>query len=133
MKNLRVSIEKETHGIYDNLVKRGSENPDDFPFQTMKDLFMTAACLGVRHNSYEELKSSVSIFNSDVFDESIDLPVMACIAYHRSQELKTLNDSKAILEIVQGYANGGVHVLREHLLNNPGRPLDNLIAVIMST
>ncbi len=69
MKNLRVYIDKDKHDIYEKLVKRGSDNSDHFPFQTMKDLFMLAACLGAKNNSYEPLQSSKDIFNSDVFDE----------------------------------------------------------------
>lgn len=131
MKKLRVSIDKNTHEIYESLVKRGGDNPDDFPFQSMKDLFIASACLGVQHDCYEELTSSLVIFNADVFDEASDIPVMACIAYHRNKDLKDLNDSKKILEITQEYANGGIHLLRDHLVNNPGRPLDNLVELIM--
>jgi dnd system-associated protein 4 len=130
MKNLRVYIDKGTHEIYEKLVKRGSENPDDFPFQTMKDLFMVAACLGAKETQYEEIDSAKDIFNADVFDENIDIPVLSSLAYLYEKKLVVLNDSKRILEIAQGYANGGIHLLKEQLLNNPGRPLNNLIEII---
>lgn len=132
MKNLRVYIDKDKHDIYEKLVKRGSDNPDHYPFQTMKDLFMLAACLGVKNNSYEELQSSRDIFNSDVFDEKTDIPLMSAIAFNRDKSLATLTDSRKTLDIVQEYANSGIHFVVEQVINNPGKPLNNLIELIIT-
>lgn len=127
MKNLRVYIDKDKHELYEQLVKRGSDNPDNHPFQTMKDLFMVAACLGARNNSFEEIKSSKDIFNSDVFDEKTDVPILASLAFQKEKSLSVLNDEKKILEIAQGYANRGIDDVYNAILNNPGRPLFNYI------
>lgn len=132
MKNLRVYIDKDKHEIYEKLVKRGSENPDHYPFQTMKDLFMTAACLGVKHNAYEPINSARDIFNSDVFDERTDVPVMSAFAFEREQTLSVLLDERKVLDITQGYANGGISYVVEEIINNPGKPLNNLIALLIN-
>ncbi|MEJ0106144.1 MAG: hypothetical protein WDO19_27895 [Bacteroidota bacterium] len=132
MKNLRVYIDKDKHDIYDKLVKRGTENPDHFPFQTMKDLFMLAACLGAKHNNYEPIASSKDIFNSDVFDEKTDIPVMSALAYQKEQTLSVLTDERKVLDIAQGYANGGISYVVEEVINNPGKPLNNLVSLITS-
>ncbi|KAA0245641.1 MAG: hypothetical protein DYG83_00950 [Candidatus Brocadia sp. AMX2] len=131
MKNLKVYIDKDKHELYEQLVKRGSDNPDSYPFQTMKDLFMVAACLGARNNSFEEIKSSKDIFNSDVFDEKTDVPVLAALAFQREKILSILNDERKILEIAQGYANGGINLVKEQIINNPGKPLNNLVALLL--
>lgn len=131
MKNLKIYIDKDKHEVYEQLVKRGSENPDDYPFQTMKDVFMLAACLGAKHNAYEPIAASKDIFNSDVFDEKADIPVIAAIAFKRQQSLEILGKDREMLDLVQDYANGGIAYVREQIINNPGRPLDNLISLIL--
>lgn len=130
MKNLRVYIDKDKHDIYERLVKRGSDNLDHFPFQTMKDLFMLAACLGAKNNSHEPLQSSKDIFSSDVFDEKTDIPMMSALAYQKEQNLSILTDGRKILDVVQGYANGGIHYVVQEVIKNPGKPLNNLISLI---
>lgn len=131
MKNLKVYIDKDKHPFYEKLVKRGSENPDHFPFQTMKDLFMIAACLGVKYDAYEPLKSSKDIFGSEVFDDKIDVPVMSVIAYKREKNISVLCDDRKVLETVQNYANGGIAYVVEDIINNPGTPLNNLIGLVV--
>ncbi len=132
MKNLRVYIDKDKHELYEKLVKRGADNLDNYPFQTMKDLFMVAACLGARNNIFEEIKSSKDIFNSDVFDEKTDVPILASLAFQKEKSLSVLNDEKKILEIAQGYANGGIHLVKEQIVNNPGKPLNNFLELIFN-
>lgn len=131
MKSLRISIEKDKHEIYEKLTKRGNENPDDFPFQTMKHLFMVAACLGAKRGAYKEFTSGRDIFGTDVFDEKTDLPVIAALAYKRKKDLSVLSDDKAMLEITEAYANGGIVYIQQEIIGNPGRPLDNLISLLL--
>ena len=130
MKGLRVYIEKDKHHIYEELVKRSGEDVDYFPFQTFKDLFLFAAALGVKRNVWTKLQSSRDIFNAEVFDEKIDLPFMAAIAYSREKNLAVLLDSKKVLEIVEEYANGGIGYVNEEIIKNPGTPLNSLIDVL---
>jgi len=131
MKNLRVYIDKEKHEIYEKLVKRGSENPDHYPFQTMKDLFMLSACLGYKYGAFEEIDSSKDIFNSDVFDEKVDIPMLISLAYAKEKNLMNLLDGRKVLDIAQGYANGGIGYVVEEIINNPGKPLNNLVEMIL--
>jgi dnd system-associated protein 4 len=132
MRNLRVYIDKDKHELYEKLVKRGNEDPENYPFQTMKDVFILAACIGAKNDEFISLQSSKDIFSSDVFDIKIDLPVMSSLAFKRTQDLDTLLDEKKILEITQEYANGGIHLVIDQIINNPGKPLNNLISLILS-
>ena len=131
MKNLRVYIDKDKHEIYEKLVKRGSENPDHFPFQTMKDLFMLSACIGYKYDAFEDIISSKDIFSSDVFDEKVDVPVIVSLAYAKEKNLINLLDGRKALDIAQGYANGGIAYVVEEIINNPGKPLNNLVSLII--
>jgi dnd system-associated protein 4 len=131
MKNLRISIEKDKHEIYERLTKRGNENPDDYPFQTMKHLFMVAACLGAKRNAYKDVTSGRDIFGTDVFDEKVDLPVISALAFKHEKNLSVLNDDRKMLNIAEGYANGGITLIQQEIINSPGRPLDNLISLLI--
>lgn len=131
MKNLRIYIDKDKHETYEKLVKRGSENPDHYPFQTMKDLFMLAACMGYKNNAFEEIEGSKDIFSSDVFEEKVDVPVLIAIAFAKEKNLLNLLDNRKVLDIAQGYANGGIGYVVEEIVNNPGKPLDNLVELIL--
>jgi dnd system-associated protein 4 len=130
MKNLRVNIDKTKHEVYQKLVSRGAENPDHYPFETMKDLFMLAACLGARHGVYTPMGPSQDLFNSDVFDEKTDVPILFALAYSQEESLAALADPRKVLDIVQCFANGGIDYVVEEIVNNPGRPLNNLIRII---
>ncbi|AFL83595.1 hypothetical protein Belba_0952 [Belliella baltica DSM 15883] len=131
MKNLRIYIDKDKHETYEKLVKRGSENPDHYPFQTMKDLFMLAACMGQKYNAFEEITASKDIFSSDVFEEKVDVPVLIAIAFAKEKNLLNLLNNRKVLDIAQGYANGGIVYVVEEIVNNPGKPLDNLVEMVL--
>lgn len=132
MKSLSVYIDKDKHDIYEKLVKRGVDNPDHYPFQTMKDLFMVAACLGAKEGAYEPISSSRDIFKADIFNDKIDVPVMAALAYHKTGDLSILLDDKEVLNIAQAFANGGITYVVEEVINNPGTPLNNFVNLIES-
>lgn len=129
---ISVYIEREVHPIYEELVSRSSKNAEDHPFATMKDLFMLSACVGAKNNKYAELNSSRDVFAAETFDRRTDVPVLAALAYYRTKDLDILHDSKRVVEIVQEWANGGIHIVREEVVTRPGlRPLFNLVDMII--
>ena len=130
--NLKIYIDQDQHEFYDRLTQRSGENPDDHPFQTMKDLFMVAACLGAKHNRFQEIKKPRDIFSSSVFDQKVDIPVLVSIAYGHEQKFEILMDENVMVWIVQGYACGGFDIIKEKLLQSPGRLLDNMITMILN-
>ena len=97
----------------------------------MKDLFILAMCLGVKNNAYDPLTSKDDIFNSDVFDEKTEIPVMQAVAFAKENSLEILLNERAVLDIAQGYANGGINYVIEEIIKNPGKPLNNLSTLIM--
>lgn len=131
--NLKIYIDQDQHEFYDRLTQRSGENPDDHPFQTMKDLFMVAACLGAKHNRFQEIKKPRDIFSSSVFDQKADIPVLVSIAYGHEQKFEVLMDENEMVSIVQGYACGGFDLIKEKLIQSPGRLLDNMITMILNS
>ncbi|HOJ19716.1 MAG TPA: hypothetical protein PLT92_14225 [Ignavibacteriaceae bacterium] len=124
---ISIFIDKNVHGIYEKLAKRASSNVLDFPFGTMKDLFIVSACAGANAEKFRELKSSRDIFSGEIFDEKIDVPILFALAYKKTKDVDVLLDPKKMLEIAQGWANGGIHIVEENILGHPGRPLNNLV------
>lgn len=137
MKNLdlagiSVYVDRDkAHPIYEQLVSRASKKAEDFPFATMKDLFMVSACVGAQHDCYEELGTKRDIFSGELFRNETDVPVLATLAYHHEKDVEILSDPKQVIEIAQCWANGGIFILRDELLANPGLgPLYNLVELI---
>lgn len=128
--NIRVRIGKNKHPIYKELVSASGTNAEDYPFATMKDLFMVAACMGAKLNRYKEPGATLEIFAGNVFDAKTDMPVLAAVAYQRRQDLKTLLDPKQLVEIAEAYAHGGIGMLRDELVQGPSRPLSNFVAML---
>ena len=130
MKNLRIYIDQDKHEHYEKLVRKGGDNVDYYPFQTFKDVFMLAACLGAKYEASEPIAASRDIFNSDVFDEKVDVPIMMALAYQKENNLAALSNERRVLDIVQEYANGGIAYLVEEIVSKPGKPLNNLVELI---
>ena len=104
----RVAIDESVHSIYEELVSRSAEKAEDFPFIRMKDLFMFACCLGVKHKRYEEPSKLKVIFSGEVFDDEIDVPMLCAMAYAKEKNLEGLFDPVKVIKICQGWANGGI-------------------------
>ena len=104
----RVAIDESVHSIYEELVSRSAEKAEDFPFIRMKDLFMFACCLGVKHKRYEEPSKLKVIFSGEVFDDEIDVPMLCAMAYAKEKNLEGLFDPAKVIKTCQGWANGGI-------------------------
>lgn len=131
---ISVYVEKnKAHPIYEELVSRSSKKAEDFPFATMKNLFIVAACIGAQHDKYDKLDAPrKDIFSGEVFDTKTDVPVLAALAYQHTKDVEVLADPKQVIEIAQCWANGGIHILRDELLANPGlSPLYNFVELVI--
>jgi len=131
MSEVRIYVDEEVHPIYEEMVSQAAKNAENKPFATMKDLFMVAACLGAKHNRYKPLNSRREIFRGTVFKEKTDVPILAALAYQQAQDIEVMSDAKKVVEIVQGWANGGIHLVRDELLYQPGGPLYNLVNMVL--
>lgn len=124
-----VAIDIATHDIYKQLTE--GSNMLDAPFKTMKDVFMWALCLGVRFGNRQPLTSKkTTVFRWAQFDSQIDIPLLKAIAIVSSNDANILLRRGDILTIAEEYANAGIYELRESMLNQQGRPLWNLVALL---
>jgi hypothetical protein len=130
--NQRIFIDENTHSIYNELTNRAVDKAEDIPFIKMPDLFLLAACVGVKENKYKELGSKKrDIFVADAFD-SYQLPILMALAYKQTQNLEDLTDPKLIVNICEGWANGGIKIVHEQIMTRKGtRPLYKFVDFIM--
>ena len=131
--NLRVFIDESVHPIYSELTNKAVDKAEDVPFIKMPDLFMAAACVGAKLDKFRELGSKKrDIFVADAFDSKTQIPILIALAHKKLKDVEELSDSKKILNICEGWANGGIHVLYEQVLSGHGlRPLYKLIDFIL--
>jgi len=130
--NLRVNIDENVHQIYLELTRGSVDQAEDVPFIKMPDLFVAAACIGASENRYKELYKKRDIFSADAFDTMSQIPVLIALAYKRIKELDELSKPRLILDICEGWANGGIHNLYEQIKTGQGlRPLYRLIDFIV--
>jgi dnd system-associated protein 4 len=129
----RVSIEKKVHDIYIELSRQSKKGPEDAPFILMKDVFMWAVALGVNKGKGKDLAGAKEqIFRWDQFSQDVDIPVLKAIALAETGDVEVLVDEPKILRIAEEYANSGIREIKSKILDNPGKPLWNLVDEVRS-
>lgn len=124
-----VYIEEAVHEVYRKL-SEGSD-PEAVPFKTMKDVFMWAASLGYRMGERRPLTGKrVMIFRWAQFSSQVDVPLIKAIAIADSNQVALSANQNEVLDIVEAYANAGIHALKVNLLDEHGQPLWNLTSLI---
>ena len=131
MARLSVYVDQDVHPIYDKLTSRSPKKAEEFPFETMKDLFITAACLGAKYDKFLELNKTKEIFDSTLFNQRTEVPILLSLAFYKTKDTEVLTDSRQVLDIAQGWANGGIRLLEDELLHSPGMPLVKLVGFIL--
>ena len=126
----RVSIDEDTHQLYRDLTERSSEDPEESPFVYMKDVFMWAVALGVQTGKSMPLRKREQIFRWDQFSQHTDIPALQAIAISSTNGLDVLLDQSQILRIAEEYANAGIRELKKEIVDQPGRPLWNLVSML---
>ena len=126
----RLKRAKDKEDIYQKLVK----DDEAAPFEQLSHVFLMAACIGYMHGKKEELASSGEQIPWSVFSRTPDQAIVNAIAFAETNDLNILlstdkqTDKK--FEIVEQYANAGIRILKERLLDSPGDSLDNLVNMI---
>ncbi|MGI6554468.1 MAG: DNA phosphorothioation-associated protein 4 [Bacillota bacterium] len=126
----RVFRARDKENIYKDLVEK-----ENSPFHTYKDVFLAAACIGFNNSIREPLsqKGSEILWSYFSKDES-SVAMVYSLALAATNDLNILLDceemSKLRFQIFEEYANGGINILKELILDPPGDPLDHYINYI---
>ena len=100
-------------GVVFELVERHTESA---PFNTMKDLFLAAAAWGVKKNLSVPLAKRVSVFTWTQFSLQEDIPFIHALLVSSGIGLELLLEQAKLLDLLEGYANGGIDELSEDLV-----------------
>ena len=137
--NLRVYIDESNHHKYIELTKPQENQTvdlrfqaEDVPFIKMPDLFVAAACIGAKYDNYKEPTKKKDVFLAAAFDQKTQVPVLISLAYKRLGTTENLLEPRLILNICEGWANGGISNLYDILIEGKGlRPLYRLVDYII--
>ena len=128
--NDRVSIEAEFHQLYNDLADRSSKKPETAPFIVLKDVFMWAVALGVRSGKRLPLAGKKDdLFFWHQLSQDQDVPVLESIAVAETGDVEVLAQGSQILLIAEEYANEGIRLLKQELVDQRAAPLWNLVAL----
>lgn len=124
-----VTIDESVHYIYKELTD--GTDPVTVPFKTMKDVFMWAASLGYKRGERRPIAGKkLTIFRWAQFSSQTDIPVVKAISLADGDNINVLLSQDELLNVVEEYANAGIHDLRARLFDEHGQPLYNLIELM---
>lgn len=124
-----VSIDESVHYIYKELTD--GADPVTVPFKTMKDVFLWAASLGYKRGERRPIAGKkLTIFRWAQFSSQTDIPVVKAIALADGNDINVLLSQDEMLNVIEEYANAGIHDLRSRLCCEHGQVLFNLVATI---
>lgn len=123
-----VTIDESVHYIYKELTD--GTDPVTVPFKTMKDVFLWAASLGYKRGERRPIAGKkLTIFRWAQFNSQTDIPVVKAIALADGDDINILLSQDEMLNVVEEYANAGIHELRSSIYSQYGQPLFNLINI----
>lgn len=127
----RVYIDEGVIDVYRQLKKEANNEVEQAPFDTYKDLFMFAACMGFQNGRRTKPRkgNNGGEVPSKVFTED-DLAILKAIAIAETGDVEVLNRFGEVLVIAEEYANAGIYEVKSSLLDERGRPLWNLVHLI---
>lgn len=124
-----VTIDESVHYIYKELTD--GTDPVTVPFKTMKDVFLWAASLGYKRGERRPIAGKkLTIFRWAQFSSQNDIPVVKAISLADRDDINVLLSQDEILNIVEEYANAGIHDLRSRLFDEHGQPLWSLVQLL---
>lgn len=112
-----IENDAEVERLYSRLTEERGDSPTK-PFRYDRDVFLAAAIMGFRYNSFAELQKRKEKFTwVTLINDEDALPVLQTIALHRTKDPSVLLDDDAVATIAEGYANGGIRLLARRLVD----------------
>lgn len=136
LRTLRLGYSTSSRELYESLVSQSSDSAEKAPFRTQKDLFLAAACLGAHYNRFSDVATTIKNIPASALDEDSDIPILVALAFQRTNgDLSVLTDAKEVARIAEGWAEGGITLLRELIASSTtGRnPLERLVAEVTAS
>lgn len=129
----RIYIDRSVMDIYQQLKSEKSVPLDQAPFDTFKDVFMLAACLGYQNGRRSKLPSGEKTdIRVSIFKEN-DMVLLKAIAIAETGDVEVLSRQGEILVIAEEYAHAGIQDVKTRLLDERGKSLWNLVELVNSS
>lgn len=128
-----VRVEESHHSIYEALT-RSRDDEELCPFEGMANLFMLAAFIGYHEEKWIPVEKSQNIFAWTVLKNDItQFSLLRALALAKTGNIEVLTDERAIQDVAEGYANGGIAVIREQVEDVPGDSrVQNLVELLLN-
>ena len=114
----RVYCEKSQINIYRELAgigesgRKSAAGANAAPFRSLKEVFLAAACLGMRTGKQIPLKQREDLAMLSYFNDHQDMAVLRSSAIAATGQIEVLGDVNQIVTIAEEYANGGFDELK---------------------
>ena len=125
----RIYIDESASDIYRQLKSGVNTQSEEAPFETFKDIFMMATCLGFQNKRRVRTDKQGSEIRLSVFTED-DIATLKAIAIAETGDVDVLTRFGEILSIAEEYANTGIYEVKAYLMDEGGRPLWNLVSLM---
>ena len=126
-----INIDASYHQLYENL-RKSREDEKQPPFREMKYIFMLAALIGHLEEKWVPLEKNLrNIFARTTLKED-DMSLLRALALSKTGSPEVLLNEKEIQSIAEGYANGGIIVIKEQVEDAPGSRIDNLVNLLLN-
>lgn len=116
-------VNTEVNDIYDELTTDAGEEPTK-PFKDTREVFLAAAVIGCINNAFVPLKKRMGkILWQVLSNDPYAFPTMQMLALKKTNDPTDLMDYDKVATIVEGYSNGGIHILKNMLQKEGGNEL----------
>lgn len=129
----RVNIENDVHEIYKAITQQAGKDIEEQPFLLMKDVFMWAVALGFQAGRKRALAPGrQQPFRWGQLSQELDVPALQAIALADTNDVEVLLRKDQVLRIAEEYANEGIRIVSQIVIDRPGRLLWNVLDVLDS-
>ncbi len=130
----RIFVEERVINIFRDLTREATKNasPVDQPFLELKDVFLWTFALGVKSGIKKPLEGSKEgLFRWENLSND-EKSCLQLVTLAETGNIHSIFDFGLIQEIAEEYANEGIRIIKNEVLDSPGDPLNNLVNLARS-
>lgn len=129
----RIFVEKQVMDFYKQINASATKKSNnlDQPFSEAKDIFMLAVGLGLQKGKRRKLAGArEGLFFWNRLSQDLELPALQLIALSETGNVESMLDEELVQSIAEEYANVGIRILIEEVVNKDGNILWNLVDLV---
>lgn len=123
-------IELGYHELYKDLTSQAEKRTEYEPFILLKDAFMWAVALGIKSGKRRPLQDREQLFRWYTLSKDQDIPLLQALAIAETGDIEVLKNGSMIIDIAEEYANEGIRIIKQEIVEQRGAPLWNLVDML---